>query len=267
MKYRATSVDKFENFEELEAAYYNSTKLEVRAGILYALLQGKYDATTGKPRAFLLDVIRENAIEAARLQEENEKTPFPSRDTADETANQMIEKKNSLSLRGSALSKLATKCVMPLIGVYVSYRTNHYGGPITEVDDIAEELLKLMCDWTISPQLALRAEPTKTKVGKFLELYRKHREPSDTWLQAVIHTKNFHLLRCEDDTDAKLQNRIGMKLVAYLRKSQLMDGHLPGSCAFLKHKNMRGANSYAVADFLIEHLYKIGALDSVLGLL
>jgi len=270
MQYKIEEVGNYQSLEELMAEYYGSRRLEVRAGIIHALLREAYDSEKFPQNSrikFLLNVCEECLGEAHKVSVLNHETPYPELETPREERMSVTKQKNTWMARGLQFSKIASQCMLSLIDVYLYYRENRFGGEKTQIDTAGDKILKLLSGWESAPYVSTKGESQGRKIEKFLEIYAEQHQweqaapplPS-AWYQAVIHTHNFDLFY------DKVPTLVKQELTAYIKVSIVRDkDQVPSEPKLSDFSRGKRPGTYTtpVIEFLIELLQKTGELDSV----
>jgi hypothetical protein len=250
MRFEASKLRPYRNLKEAERDFYSSRQLEVRAGIIHALSREQlltygFDEfpVDGKIR-FFLKVYRENMAEVMRQYHTIGKGRHPTTTSID-------------------ILYMAERCLIFPLSEYCKQRVGQHNKH-EPIDDIAEELLLLLTDWKSGiHHLSVRLEPLKSKIGRFLEAYKRNDgtgiQPT-TWFQLAIHSENFNLLDAE-----KSAEKIEKQLLTYIRKSNEWEDEDQKAIPLTLSNLMahRGSHAYQVAKYLIGCMSCRGAFDDL----
>jgi hypothetical protein len=240
----------YRNLKEAERDFYSSRQLEVRAGIIHALMRENpfvYSADrfpADEKIRFFLKVYRENMAEAMR------------------------QYYNGSRVGHSGFSidilYMAERCLAFRLAEYRKRRPGHCFYKHEPIDDTAEELLLLLTDWkTGIHHLSVRLEPLKSNIRQFLETYKRQDGSGimpTTWYQLAIHSENLELLN-----DDKSPEKVEKQLLTYIRKSNEWesDDHQAVPLILSNVMAHRGSHAYKVAKYLIGCMSRRGAFNDL----
>lgn len=273
MQYTIDEASYFVSGDELETEYYRSRILEVRAGIIHALLKGTSCSGEGFTRAwkikFVLQVCKECAIEAAKLCALNDSTPYPKYGIPHEETMNVLDRKNAWISKMTTLSKISSLCVMNLMGTYAS-EYHHWSGNLDSaaVDATGEEILSLISNWETARCFQLQGKPNGETTKAFLDAYRsKHHGKAlpDAWFQAVIQSEVFVLFNFSSPQEREAANpQIKAQLISHLKRLAIKEDVPLKLSSFAPSAFNRSIEGRFIAEFFLEFLQKTRELDPVI---